>query len=278
MATASPPRCARPTTRARQGAGQLSRSGQRPGDAPDVSRAQARARAGLSRPRRLRGGARGVREPRARPATSTHSSRAASCRSRIAIRQGGRDTLDALLKEAGHARPRSSCSRPRVRAMLAGDHAGAASLLATAESHAERVRMAARSRARPARIRRGNDIKAATERAGRALEGCGSDAETFLLAADASRPTEDKSGLAKHRSSKKLAPERLKGLPEAQDRRRQAALAEPERRRGAVSRQRASSCAPEGGAAPDRAGALRLAVVAYNKQHDPEAMDDSTWC
>ena len=96
--------------------------------------------------------------------------------------------------------------------MLAGDHAGAASLLATAETLPNVPKWQLQRERGRLHLRRG-DLKAAISELGSALEGCGSDPETFLLAADAAT-AEDKSGLAD--KIKKLAPERLKGMPEAQ--------------------------------------------------------------
>ena len=125
---------------------------------------------------------------------------------------GGRETLDALLKEAGdHASAQLVLETARAR-MLAGDHAGAADLLATAEN-LPNVQKWKLQRERGRLHLRRNDTKAALTDLGSALEGCGNDPETFLLAADAAT-SEEKSGLAD--KIKLLLPERLKGMAEAQ--------------------------------------------------------------
>jgi tetratricopeptide (TPR) repeat protein len=124
---------------------------------------------------------------------------------------GGRDTLDLLVKEAGdHPPPDLLLEAARAR-MLVGDHAGATALLDQAEKlpgvatwklQRERGRLA---------LRKGNFPEAITAFS-RALDGSGSDAETFLLAADAAS-TDDKGALAD--KIRKLLPDRLKTSPEA---------------------------------------------------------------
>ncbi|MBV8762056.1 MAG: tetratricopeptide repeat protein [Deltaproteobacteria bacterium] len=124
---------------------------------------------------------------------------------------GGRDTLDALVKEAGD-KPRADLLLEAARARtLVGDHAGAKALLDQAEKLAgvpawklyrERGRIA---------LHKGQfaDAVAALTKA---LESSGDDAETFLLAADASG-ADEKGALAD--KIKKLVPDRLKNRPEA---------------------------------------------------------------
>ena len=185
---------------------------------------------------------------------------------------GGRDTLDALLKEAGdHPTAQLVLETARAR-MLAGDHAGAASLLATADTMANVPKwQLLRERGR-LHLRRG-DIKAAVNELGSALEGCGSDAETFLLAADAAT-AEEKSGLTD--KIKKLAPERLKGQPEAQIVTGKLILNTPNINDAEAPYRSAREQLRSIKAAPRRIAQANygLAVVAYNKSHDPEAMDD----
>ncbi|MEO9183868.1 MAG: hypothetical protein ABI467_10285, partial [Kofleriaceae bacterium] len=184
---------------------------------------------------------------------------------------GGRDTLDALYKEAGdHPSAQLVLETARAR-MLAGDHAGAASLLAIAEALPNVPKwQLLRERGR-LHLRRG-EIKTAVTELGSALDGCGSDAETFLLAADAAT-AEDKSGLAD--KIRKLAPDRLKGLPEAQIVAGKLLLvtniADAEATyKSAREQLRHQKAAPRRIAQAN----YGLAVVAYQKQHDPEAMDD----
>jgi tetratricopeptide (TPR) repeat protein len=156
--------------------------------------------------------------------------------------------------------------------MLAGDHAGAASLLATADAMPNVPKWQLQRERGRLHLRRG-DIKAAITELGSALEGCGSDAETFLLAADAAT-TDNSSGLAD--KIKKLAPERLKGLPEAQIIAGKLLLATANPNDAETPYRSAREQLRTQKAAPRRIAQANygLAVVAYNKSHDPEAMDD----
>ena len=122
-----------------------------------------------------------------------------------------REMLDKLLEEAGD-RPSAQLVVETARArMLVGEHLEAGNLLALADkmSSVERWKL---DRERGRLALRKSDFAGAAMALSRALDGCGADAETFLLAADAA--TADKTGLAE--KVKKLAPERLKGRPEAQ--------------------------------------------------------------
>ncbi|HEY5947913.1 MAG TPA: tetratricopeptide repeat protein, partial [Kofleriaceae bacterium] len=122
---------------------------------------------------------------------------------------GGRETLDALLRDAAE-RPTPQLVIEGARArMLVGDHVNAAQLLDLADkmTGVERWKL---DRERGRLALRKSDFPVAAAALSRALDGCGSDGETFLLAADAGvyeKPLADK--------VKKLAPERLKGRPEA---------------------------------------------------------------
>jgi tetratricopeptide (TPR) repeat protein len=122
---------------------------------------------------------------------------------------GGRETLEALLKEAGEQpSPQLVIETARAR-MLVGAHADAQQLLDLADkmNGIERWKL---DRERGRLALRKSDFAAAAAALTRALDGCGSDGETFLLAADAGvyeKPLADK--------IKKLASERLKGRPEA---------------------------------------------------------------
>ncbi|NVB81290.1 MAG: tetratricopeptide repeat protein, partial [Kofleriaceae bacterium] len=120
----------------------------------------------------------------------------------------GRDMLDALLKETGdHPSPQLVLEGARAR-MLAGDHTGAEQLLELGDkmSSVERWKLD-RERARLAFRKSQFPIAAAALT--RALDTCGGDAETFLLAVDTA-VAEPSLG----EKVKKLAPERLKGRPE----------------------------------------------------------------
>jgi tetratricopeptide (TPR) repeat protein len=95
---------------------------------------------------------------------------------------GGRETLEGVLR--GAAKPPASLLLDVARArMLVGDHAGATAALDQAASApgVEKWRLD-RERARLA-LRR-DDARAAAPLIGKALDGCGDDAETFLVAAD----------------------------------------------------------------------------------------------
>jgi tetratricopeptide (TPR) repeat protein len=122
---------------------------------------------------------------------------------------GGREMLDALLRDAGERPPAQLVIETARARMLVGDHAGAAQLLERADKMAgvERWKLD-RERGRLA-LRKSEFVVAAAALA-RALDGCRSDGETFLLAADAG--VYEKSLADK---VKKLAPDRLKGRPEA---------------------------------------------------------------
>jgi tetratricopeptide (TPR) repeat protein len=122
---------------------------------------------------------------------------------------GGREMLDALLRDAGERPPAQLVIETARARMLVGDHTGAAQLLDRADKMTgiERWKL---DRERGRLALRKSDFPVAAAALGRALDGCGSDAETFLLAADVGvyeKPLADK--------VKKLAPERLKGRPEA---------------------------------------------------------------
>jgi tetratricopeptide (TPR) repeat protein len=122
----------------------------------------------------------------------------------------GRTIIESLLKEAGQ-QPSGPLVIEGARArMLTGDHVGATQLLDLADkmSSVERWKID-RERGRLA-LRRSKFDEAASALT-RALDGCGSDAETFLLAADTATAKPD---LAK--KLEQLAPVRLKGRPEMQ--------------------------------------------------------------
>jgi tetratricopeptide (TPR) repeat protein len=121
---------------------------------------------------------------------------------------GGRETLDALLKEQGEHPPGNLVLEAARARMLVGDHEGAEELLARAEKLTVPANKLARERGR-LRLRKG-DIAGATKELSRALDARGDDAETFLLAADVVS-ADDKSPLAdKLRKSLK----NLKNRPE----------------------------------------------------------------
>ena len=187
---------------------------------------------------------------------------------------GGRDTLDELFKQAGdHPPPQLVLETARAR-MLVGDHAGAAQLLDLADKLPGVVKwQLLRERGRLA-LRRGDFAGAVTALTG-ALDGCGDDAETFMLAADAAGG-EDKSGLAD--KIKKLVFDRLKTRPEASIVSGKLLLAA-----GKDAEAEAAYRAAKENLKNEKAAARRiaqadfgLAVAAYNRQNDAAAKDELT--
>ena len=125
----------------------------------------------------------------------------------------GHDTLESLLREQGDHVPGSLAIEVVRARMLVGDNAGAQQLLdATAKTGSATKWKLERERGRLA-LRKG-DFAGAVSALSQALETSGSDAETFLLAADAAT-SDDRSAPVLAVKIKRLVPERLKGLPEA---------------------------------------------------------------
>ena len=125
---------------------------------------------------------------------------------------GGRDMIEALLKDTG-PNPSANLLLEAARArMLAGDNAGATQLLEQADKVPNVVRWQY-DRERGRLALRHNDIPGAAQTLLRALDTCGSDAETFLLAADTvTADPKQTQLLTKLRS---IYPKRLEGIPEA---------------------------------------------------------------
>jgi tetratricopeptide (TPR) repeat protein len=121
----------------------------------------------------------------------------------------GRDMLDGLLRDAGERPPAQLVIEAARARMLVGDHPGAAQLLDRADKMpgVERWKL---DRERGRLALRKSDFEVAAAALGRALDKCGSDGETFLLAADAGVYKKELADLVK-----KLAPQRLKARPEA---------------------------------------------------------------
>lgn len=124
---------------------------------------------------------------------------------------GGRDMIDAILKDAGPTPPASLLLEGARARMLVGDHVGAVALLDQADKVPNVVRWQY-DRERGRLMLRRNDLAGAAQALLRALEGCGSDPETFLLAADT--VTADAKQTALAQKLKSLAPARLKDVPE----------------------------------------------------------------
>lgn len=184
--------------------------------------------------------------------------------------KGGAAALGALLKDSGKS-PRASLVIEVIRArVLAGDHAGAAQLLETAAKlpgvlewkvNRERGRLA---------LRRG-DIPAATAALTSAIKDCQNDPETFLLAADAAGA----SGTAEFTQTvDKLYRERIDGTPEASLVNGKLLLAA-----GSIAKAEKAYIAARDALKSNR-GSPRLvaqanfglAVIAYTKRNDPDAL------
>jgi len=185
---------------------------------------------------------------------------------------GGRETLDTLLKAAGD-QPSAELVLETARArMLVGDHAGAEQLLETADKLPGIVKWKlSREKGRFA-LRRG-DVAGASSFLSTALDGSGDDIETVLLFTDTAM-TLGTPALAD--KLKKVVAERFKSSPIAQivtgklmiqagkDDEAEAAY------RSARDTLRAQHAAARLIAQAD----YGLAVVAYNKNADPIALDE----
>ena len=183
---------------------------------------------------------------------------------------GGRETLDLLLKEAGDHPPAQLVLETIRARLLAGDHEGAAALLAAADELQGVPRWKVQRERGRLHLRR-QDFKDALTELGNALEGCGSDAETFLLAADAAS-SDEKSGLTD--KIRTLLPARLKGEAESQIVSGKLYLATGTLLEAEAAYKSARDQLGNEKASPRRRAQANygLAVVAYGKQKDAEAL------
>jgi len=185
---------------------------------------------------------------------------------------GGRETLELLLKEAGE-HPSWSLLIETARARtLIGAHAGAAELLALADKAPGKVAWQLdRERGRLA-LRKG-DIAGAAQAVVRALDSCGDDLDTFILAADTFSTDVKQATLAQ--KLKALVPTRLKGRPEAEIIAGKLDLAAGNRQDEAEKAYNAARDAlVKGKASPRRLAQADygLAAISYFKQDDPNAL------
>jgi len=182
---------------------------------------------------------------------------------------GGRETFDDLLKNAG-PQPRPEIVLEAARAhMLAGDHKGAMELLDRADKLPGVARWKYdRERGRLS-LRRG-DVNGAATSLEKALAGCGADTETFYLAAEVAAGDDEHKPL--HDLVSKLAGERLKNTPESKIVQGKLLLSKGE---DASKLYDAAKNALEKKASPRRRAqaVLGLAIVAYNNRDDPTAID-----
>jgi tetratricopeptide (TPR) repeat protein len=186
---------------------------------------------------------------------------------------GGRETLDTLLKAAGdQPSPELVLETARAR-MLVGDHEGAASLLETADKlpGIQKWKLA-REKGR-LYLRRG-DVAAAITALSTALDGCGDDTDTFLLAADAA--TNETTPTLGDKLKKVLA-ERVKNTPVAQIATGKLLLQAGGKDNEADTAYRTARDTLRAQHAAARLIAQAdygLAVVAYNKSADQIALDE----
>jgi predicted Zn-dependent protease len=125
---------------------------------------------------------------------------------------GGRETLEQLLKDTGDHPPAGLLLETARARALVGAHAGAAELLALADKTPGVVRWQL-DRERGRLALRKNDATGAAQALARALDGCGADPDTFILAADTISTDNKQTALAQKLNA--LVPTRLKGRPEA---------------------------------------------------------------
>ncbi|MDQ3336892.1 MAG: tetratricopeptide repeat protein [Myxococcota bacterium] len=183
--------------------------------------------------------------------------------------QGGRDTLELLLKDAGD-RANAPLLIEVVRArMLVGDHAGANALFPQIEKAQGLVKWQL-DRERGRYALRKADYTGAAAYLLKAIEDCGDDAETFLLAADAASDGKQTKLLDR---VKALAPKKLKGRPEGLIVDGKIALVEGDNDAAAVAYEQAGKAFEA-----DKASARRVAqatfgraVAAYYMKNDPAA-------
>jgi hypothetical protein len=187
---------------------------------------------------------------------------------------GGHEVLEALLKEEGENAPPSIVIEVARARMLVGDNAGAAQLIdnLTKTGNIAKWRLE-RERGRLA-LRKGDYGGAATA-LGKALDSCGADAETFLLAADAAT-SEDKQAAPLAAKIKKIVAERLKGLAEASIVAGKLDIADKKFPDAIAAFQSARDALQTAKATPRRQAQAHfgLAVAKYNNGEDAEANNE----
>ena len=181
---------------------------------------------------------------------------------------GGRDTLDALIKEAGvNATAALLLEGARARTLV-GDHAGAVELLDRADKLPDVVRWRL-ERERARLLLRKGDIAGAAKLALATLDAAGTDGEMFVLSADIVGMDPKQTALAQ--KLKTLVQQRLKNAPEGMIVTGKLAIA-AEQYDVAESSYSAAVKALEK-ATPRRLAQAHfgLAVIAYFKSDDPSA-------
>lgn len=189
--------------------------------------------------------------------------------------KGGREQLDALLKEVGdNASPVLLLEAARAR-MLVGDHAGADQLLGQADkalsgSATSNLKWKLeRERARLA-FRKG-DYQGASQSINIALDGCGDDTETFLVAAEIASGADTQGKLVER--LRMLVPDRLKKRAEAYIIQGKLALAEDKKDDAEKSYAEALKIFDAEKASPRRRAQAQLgnAIVEYFRENDVAA-------
>nr|MDQ3301671.1 tetratricopeptide repeat protein [Myxococcota bacterium] len=182
---------------------------------------------------------------------------------------GGRDTLESLIKEAGDKVPANLLVEGARARMLVGDHVGAAALFEPADKAPGLVRWQL-DRERGRLALRKADYAGAAQALARAIEDCGGDAETFLLAADAASGGKQTKLLDR---VKTLAPKKLQGRPEAFIVQGKLALADDNYEEAGKAYEEAGKAFTAEKATPRRMAQANFgrAVSAYFTKNDPVA-------
>lgn len=184
--------------------------------------------------------------------------------------KGGRDQLDALVKEAGDDASAPLLLEAARARMLVGDHTGADLLLGQADKRPDVVKWRLdRERARLA-FRKG-DYPGATTFINQALDACGDDAETFLVAADIAASSDTKGKLVERVRSQ--TPERLKKRAETYIIQGKLALSEDKPEEAAQAYSEALKIFDTEKATPRRRAQAQLgnAIVQYFLENDVSA-------
>jgi tetratricopeptide (TPR) repeat protein len=177
----------------------------------------------------------------------------------------GHKELEALAQEAGDRAPAALLVELVRARMLVGDHPGAVAALERLPKLPDVVAWQLdRERGRYA-LRRG-DNGGAAQYLSRALESCGDDAETFLLAAEVASADVKQAKLVEKVQS--LARARLKDRPEASIITGKLALADEKYQAAEAAYEKARTQLATASARRQAQAEFGRAVVAYNKRQD----------
>jgi Tfp pilus assembly protein PilF len=180
----------------------------------------------------------------------------------------GHKLIEALVQEAGERPPAALLVEAARARMLIGDHSGAATLLERLQKRSDVAPwQLEREKGRYA-LRRGDNAGAA-QALSRALDGCGDDSETFLLAAEVASADIKQAGLVEKVG--KLAKARLKDRPEAFIVAGKLALAEDHNDAAEKSYEAARAALQKASSRRQAQAEFGRAVVAYFKKDDVTA-------